>query len=69
MSRECYWLRSCAFFQDNKDLEHEEVNQLIKDYCKGPSQEQCIRKIYYEIYGRQPDSRMNPKGKKVGSDE
>jgi hypothetical protein len=65
MSRECRWLRTCPFFHNNKDLGSERIELLVESFCKGPRQEQCLRKIYYEVYRKQPDDRMDPQGRMI----
>lgn len=69
MSRECSKLLSCPFFQKYKNLDKAEVVRLRSLFCKGPYMDQCVRKLYRELHGAEPDDRMNPEGKSMEDSE
>ncbi len=65
MTGRCSLLNSCSFFIElNKSVGHEN-ERLIEAYCKGPYQEQCIRKIFHAVHGKHADVCMSPEGKMI----
>lgn len=63
MSRECPRLLGCEFFQKYSNLDEEEVKRLKGLYCKGPYVDQCVRKMYKDLHGSNPDDEITPEGK------
>lgn len=69
MTSRCSWLNTCPFFMRlNKSIGYD-AERLIEAYCKGPYQEQCIRKIFYAVHGKHADNCMSPEGKMIDMKE
>jgi len=63
MSATCTWLNTCRFYQMHKLSEDKGFEMLSRHYCHGPYLEQCIRKIFKSVHGREADDRLGPDGK------
>ena len=63
MTATCIWLKTCQFYQIYMRLEDKESGTLSRDYCHGPYNEQCIRKIFKGIYHKEAVDNLGPDGK------
>ncbi len=66
---ECPNLSKCGFFKEyeNDERMHEALRGFVNLYCKGPRQEDCIRKKVSKALGG-PDHvplNMKPNGKRI----
>lgn len=63
MEAHCELLDNCGFFKKYGEVQSVACAGMIKQYCKGPSMNECKRKEYRKQNGAPPSEDMMPSGK------
>lgn len=62
MEKSCEMLENCGFFRKYGELNILACNGLIKMYCRGDRQYECVRRQYRMEHGVPPPDDMLPNG-------
>jgi major membrane immunogen (membrane-anchored lipoprotein) len=62
MVEECELLDKCGFFKKYQTTKDLACKGFMRQYCRGPKMNECIRKEYRQKHGTPPSDDMMPSG-------